>query len=100
MPPLEDLIALSAELHAQGRDRVERVVARLAQEEEPALLGGEEEHEPHHHSEPGFVELLRLHIAEQLAVAVLVCAVERLHQYLDGAPDLIAERVGNFVLVL
>src|SRR5690606_41401322 len=47
-----------------------------------------------------FVEFLRLHVAQQLAVAILVGAVERLHQHLDGAPDLIAEGVGHLVLVL
>ena len=48
----------------------------------------------------GLVELSRLHVAQELAIAVLVGAVERLDQHLDGAPDLLSERFGHLVLVL
>ena len=47
----------------------------------------------------GLVEFLD-HVAQEIAVTVLVGAVESLDQHFDGAPDLFTERVGNVVLIL
>ncbi len=89
-----------AELGAQGGDGVVLVVEGIAQAQHAALLGGEEKHEAPHHGEGGFVEHGGLDVgAEELAAAVLVGAVDRLDEHLDGAADLGAELAGDLVLV-
>ena len=94
------LVGVLAQLLAQRGDGVVLVVERVAEQEQAALLGGEEEDEPHHHRERGLVELLLVCAGEQRSVAVLVHAVERLDQHLDGLADLVAELVGDLLLVL
>ena len=88
------LLELRAERGRRERLGVERVVER----QQPALLGDEQEDQAHHHRDRASVDLLVGEVAEQLAVAVAVLAVERGDQQLDGAPDLGAELVGDLLL--
>ena len=83
-------------MRRRERLRVERVVDR----QQPPLLGHEQEDEAHHHRDRAAVDLLVGEVAQQLAVAVAVLAVERGDQQLDGAPHLRAEPVGDLLLAV
>ena len=94
------LVGHFLQLLPQGGDGVVLVVERLAEKQQAALLGGEEEHQPHHDGEGGFVELrLGLTPASRLRLLVLVERVEGLDQHLDGLAHLVAELVGDFLLI-
>ena len=97
---LQNLIRFGTQLHAQGRERVVRLVAFVAQKQQAALLGGKQEDEPHHHRQRGFVEFGFFHATQEFAVAVLVGLVERLDQNFDRAPHLLAQSLGYVVLKL
>ena len=75
------------------------IVDRVAGEEEAALFGTEDKDEAHHDGEAGFVEVGRFDLAQQLATAIVVGLVERLHQHFDGAFYLFAECIGNLLLM-
>ena len=104
VPALEDLLAVLvgslAELLAQGRDGVVLVVERVAEQEQVALLGAEQEDKPHHDGECGLVDLGLGHPGQELAAVVLVGAVEGADQHLDCPAHLVAELVGDLLLVL
>jgi hypothetical protein len=76
------------------------VVERVSQEEELALLGGEQEYEAHHHREGGLVQPLLVGAREQGPAPVLVLPVYGLYEDLDGLADLVAELVGDLLLIL
>ena len=93
-------IGLLAQLGAERRDGVVGVADRIAQEQQAPLLGREQEDEPHHDREGRLVQPLLAEASKQLAPAVLVDAVERLDQHLDRLAHLVAELVGDLLLVL
>ena len=103
VPPLQDLLAVLVgrllELGHEGRDGVVLVVERVAQEQQVPLLGREQEHQPHHDRQGGLVEFGLGHARQELPLFVLVDPVERPDDHLDGLADLIAQPVGDFLLV-
>ncbi|MNV68844.1 hypothetical protein D3C71_1617180 [compost metagenome] len=60
---LQNLVRFGAQLHAQGREGIVRLIALVAQEQQASLFSGEQEDQPHHHRQRGFVELGFLHAA-------------------------------------
>ena len=104
MTAFEDFLALLvgafAEQFAQGGDGVVLVVKGIAKEEQAAFICGKQEDEAHHHRESAVVNRLLTHVGEERAARLGVQAVERLHEHLDGPADLIAELLGDFLLVL
>ena len=103
VPPLQDLLALLVgrllEPGHEGRDGVVLVVERVAQQQQVPLLGREQEHQPHHDREGGPVEFGLGHARQELPLFVLVDPVERPDDLLDGLAHLIAQPVGDFLLV-
>ena len=88
------------QLFLQGGDGVVVVVQRLAEMEQAALFGGEEENQPHHDGQGGVVLVGGVDAFEQGPAAVLVQGIEGLHQHLDGLADLVAELIGDLLLIL
>ena len=93
--------ALFAQQRAQGGDGVVLVVERIAEQEQSAFFGGEKEDEAHHHCEgrcrtaPSRSRSLR-----SCAAGLGVDAVESLHEHFNRLADLVAELIGDFLLVL
>src|SRR5438105_1374917 len=84
---------------AQGRHSVMLVVKRITEKEESAFFRGEKEDEPHHYSKSAVVEGFLTYSCQQCAVGLGVDAVEGLHEHFHGTPDLVAELIGDFLLV-
>src|SRR5258707_9873304 len=68
--------------------------------QQPALFSGEEKYKPHHHGKCSFVEGGVGNPFEHGTVGILIQCVEGLHQHLDRLAYLIAELVGDFLLIL
>ena len=93
-------IGFFRQLPAQVGNGIAPVVDRIAEKEQPTFLGAEDEHQSHHYRQPGLVELSGFHVAEQVPVAVLVGLVETLHEHLDRTTDLLAEGIGDLLVML
>jgi len=63
------------------------------------FLGTEKEHQPHHHRERRLVELFGRHVGQEFPAKVLIGSVERMDQHFNRPPHLIAELVGDFLLI-
>ena len=87
------------QLGAQRARRVVLVVERVAQQEQAALLGAQQEDQPHHHRQAGLVQDALAHALQQRPAAVLVGAIQRRHEDLDRAAHLVAELVGDLLLI-
>ena len=75
------------------------VIHSVTEQEEPPFLSAQGEHKAHHDREGCLVEQSGRHIVQEFSVAVLVRLIEGLDQDLSGTADLIAQRVGDFLLV-
>ena len=104
MAMLQNLFAMligdSPQLIAKRGDRVVLVIHLRAEQEQSPLLGGEQENQPHHHGQRRFIKHGFRNVGQELTVAVPVCLIQRLDQRLHRAPNLIAEFVGDFLLIL
>ena len=86
----------------EAGDRVVVGVDRVAGEQ-AAVLGVEEEHEPHEDGEQAGVDLVRVvgeHLAEQLALALVVGRLEAAEQLVEGGEHLLGQLRRDDVLVL
>ena len=75
------------------------VVHRFAEQQQIALLSREEEDEAHHHGEGRLVEGSFVHALEEFASIIFIDTVEGLHEHLNRLTHLVAELVGDLLLV-
>ena len=75
----------------------------IARRHQPAVLGVEDEHQPHQRGEQPAVHLVRLfaqHLREQLALRIVVRALESADQFPQRLEHLAGQLGGDVVLIL
>ena len=103
VPPFQNLLAMLVgrflEPGHESRDGIVLVVEWVAQEQEAPLLGREQKNQPHHDRQGRFIKVGLGDARQQFSLLVPVDPVERPDDHLDGLADLIAQAVGDFLLV-
>ena len=97
MPP-----GVFAEPLEEAEDRVVLLVDLVIREER-TVLGVEDEHQPQQNAEQARIDLVRVvlqHVAEQVAVPLVVGRLEAAEQLVEGGQDLLGQLGRDEVLVL